>query len=214
MVGILPWIRSLAGEADLNQKLFEWVLGAEMYVTSVFREVTLENNCWIQIGRLHVVLDAGLWARLFVRGVIRTKAAFHRTDLMEWHYISGSWGGPWISALLLPGLAVTLRQWRRPAPALLAIWFTLAVLLLGILSGFPPQDTHLVVVTPAVALLYAVTIVTVATILMTFARAGRGAAIGLAAPAFDRVRAELPGWLLSRHDDSAGNPVAFTLRRP
>ncbi|HEX2463458.1 MAG TPA: glycosyltransferase family 39 protein, partial [Thermoanaerobaculia bacterium] len=94
MVGILPWIRSLAGEADLNHKLFEWVLGAEMYVTSVFREVTLENNRWLEIGRLHVVLDAGLWARLLVRGVIRTMAAFHRTDLIEWHYISGSLGGP------------------------------------------------------------------------------------------------------------------------
>lgn len=153
MIGLLPTVRTFADDRT-QTKLVEGAFASAVYVNGVFPEMR-DSFSLITVANVDLVTDVSLWPRLWVRGLIRTLLAFHRTDLIEQHYIAGSLGGPLISALLLPGLAVAFRRIREPGPALVLLWFSSAILVLGVLGAGPPAQTHLVTVIPVVAILYA-----------------------------------------------------------
>jgi hypothetical protein len=92
-------------------------------------------------------------ARLIGRGAIRTALTFDDATLVQKHFIPGALGGPAGSILLVAGFATALAAWRSPSALLLAVWAGAAVLVLSVLSSFPPQWTRLVPVLPAFALL-------------------------------------------------------------
>jgi hypothetical protein len=78
-----------------------------------------------------------------------------------------------VSALLLPGAALALREFRRGAAAMVMLWLVLGLLLLSILNAFPAQESHLVVVIPAMAIVYGGVIAAVASVLARWSGAYR-----------------------------------------
>ena len=172
MIGVLPTVRAFADERS-QTKLVEGAFASAAYVNKVFPELGRDSLSLITVANVDLVTDVSLWPRLWARGLIRTLLAFHRTDLVEAHYIAGSLGGPLISALLLPGLAVAFRRLREPGPALVLLWFFSAILVLGVLGAGPPAQTHLVTVIPVVAIFYAVVLSLVASSLARFIRLRR-----------------------------------------
>jgi hypothetical protein len=163
VVGILPVLRIFVeNDPASGKKMFEGLLFHDFYLGSIYRELPLETYRSITIYDLRMVFDAELTFRAVLRGFFRTMLAFHRTDLINHHYISGSLGGPWISALFLPGIALVARDVRRSASMLMLIWVVTSLLLLSIFNSFPPQQTHLVPMIPAMAILYAVVLVAIA----------------------------------------------------
>lgn len=185
MVGLLPVMRTLAEGSDyLDQKMVEGLFANAFYVRAMFGETAPDHLRFIHVANVDIVFDTGGWARLLGRGLLRTLFAFQRTDLVQHHYIAGSLGGPLISALLLPGVALTVRHVRRPGYALLLLWTLVAILVLGVLSAFPPAQAHLVTIIPAVAVIYAVVLLTLGEVAARFVRVGQVyIVVGLAAVA-------------------------------
>ena len=178
MVGILPTVRLFAeGRESLQTKLYEGIFANVIYVRAKFPDVAVDSFPSIRVANVDLFFDGETWLRIWGRGWLRTILAFHRTDLIEKHYISGSLGGTWISALLLPGVAVAVRRIREPGPALLLAWTVVTLVLFGMFGAFPPQQTHLIVIIPAVAILYALALSVVANSLARFARAKRNVVV-------------------------------------
>ena len=174
MVGILPTVRTLAeGRETLQTKLFEGIFANVFYVRAKFPDVAVDSFPSIRVSNVDLFFDGETWLRIWGRGWLRTLLAFHRTDLIEKHYITGSLGGTWISALLLPGMAVAVRRIREPGPAMLLAWTVATLVLFGMFGAFPPQQTHLIVIIPALAILYALALSVVASSLAKFARMHR-----------------------------------------
>jgi hypothetical protein len=174
MVGLLPTVRTFAEGAEwLQTKLVEGAFANAFYVRAQFPDVAVDSFPSIRVANVDLFFDGETWLRIWGRGWLRTLLAFHRTDLVEQHYISGSLGGAWISALFLPGVAFAVRRFREPGPALLLAWTAATLVMLGILGGFPPQQTHLLVIIPALAILYALALSVVASSLARFARVNR-----------------------------------------
>ena len=183
MVGLLPVMRTLAeGSEYLDRKMVEGLFANAFYVRAMFGETVPDSWRSIRVADVDIVFDTGGWARLLGRGLLRTLLAFHRTDLVKHHYIAGSLGGPLISALLLPGVALAVRHVRRPGYALVLLWTLVAIIVLGVLSAFPPAQAHLVTMIPAVAIVYAVVLLTLAEVVARFFRVGQAyIVVGLAA---------------------------------
>ena len=116
----------------------------------------------IKIGPYTLFYRPDLYARLLVRGAARTMLAFQHDKLVGDHFIASPLAGPGAAVFYFLGLVVALVNLRSRNFVLLAIWFFSGVLLLSIISTFPPRDAHLVAIIPAVSILSAVGIVTVA----------------------------------------------------
>jgi hypothetical protein len=155
-VGAFPVIwPAAAGSGEASRKFAETFPSNALYVHAIFPQMDLSRFPSITVSGVNLLIDPLLWLRLTGRGLLRTLLVFHRGDMVEAHYISGSLGGPLISALLLPGLALLVRRWQEPAPAMTLIWFFVCLFGLSVFNAGPPQWTHLVAITPSLAIVYA-----------------------------------------------------------
>ena len=101
LVGAFPSLYNIVhSDPGVNKKVFEGFIGNKFYVQAVLPNVNLDSYRSTHIAGVTILLDPALWLRLLTRGLFRTALAFNRTDLVEQHYISGSLGGPFFSALL------------------------------------------------------------------------------------------------------------------
>jgi hypothetical protein len=155
LMAVLPVIR-LYAEHDpaLEHKVVEGLVLNRGYVDEVFPGGA-QGLTTVQFSGVDFVIDPTMWIRLLGRGVLRTLMAFHHNDMIEDHYISVSLGTPLISALLLPGLCLSIRWIRQPGFALLLGWTAIALITMSVVSTYPPNHPHLVVVIPALAITYA-----------------------------------------------------------
>jgi hypothetical protein len=101
--------------------------------------------------------DPETHARMIGRGLLRNALVFDDASLINGkHFIPGSLGGPTGSLLLIAGFAAALSARRLRNAQLIAVWAGVCLLLLTVLSSFPPQWTRLVPGLPALALLQSV----------------------------------------------------------
>lgn len=78
----------------------------------------------------------------------------------------GPLAGPALALLLLLGLGLSLWHWRQPGYTLVSLWFWGGLVGGGVLTVNPPTSNRLVILTPVVALLAALALVTVARVLL------------------------------------------------
>jgi hypothetical protein len=104
------------------------------------------------------LFDPWITVRLLGRGVLRTLLSLHDEEMVNFHYIRGPLAGRWISALVLPGIAIAISRVRSPGMGMLLAWTLLSLTLLSIINGGPPQQTHLVPIIPVLAIWIGATI--------------------------------------------------------
>jgi len=108
----------------------------------------------IQVGSQQLFFAPDVYAVLLARGVLRTALSFHVPALITQRYLVGALAGP-IGMVYLLGLAWCLARVRRPGYAIWPAWLMIGALSLSGISGFPPQDAHMVPLIPALAVLSA-----------------------------------------------------------
>ncbi len=106
----------------------------------------------IQVGSQQLFFAPDVYAVLLARGVLRTALSFHVPALITQHYLVGALAGPIGMAYLL-GLGWCLARVRRPGYMIWPAWLVIGALSLSGISGFPPQDAHMVPVIPSLAVL-------------------------------------------------------------
>ena len=116
----------------------------------------------IDIGTERLFYRPDLYARLLVRGIVRSFLVFHHEDLVSEHYIDGPLAGPYAGIFYLLGLSIAIAGSRRKSLFLMSMWSIAGVLLLSGINTFPPRHQHLVAVIPATSILIALGIVMVA----------------------------------------------------
>jgi 4-amino-4-deoxy-L-arabinose transferase-like glycosyltransferase len=142
-------------------KTVEGLFPNDIYANDFFRgEDLFRDYPPIQIGPFTLFYRADLIARLLVRGFLRTFLAFQYDRFVNDHFVAGPLAGYAGAIFYFLGLAVALANFRKKNFALLGIWFVSGLVLLGVISTFPPRQAHLVAVIPALAILIAVGIFT------------------------------------------------------
>ncbi len=166
---------------QVHRKMLENLYPVEGYANTVFAEEELYRDYPpLQIGRYTFFYRPDLYAKLLVRGGIRSLLAFHHPHMATQHYIASAIPGPLGTLFYTAGLGVALAHIRRPAAVLLLVWLLSSIVLLSVIHTFPPRFPHLVPVAPVVALLSALGIVALAR--GTLANdAGRGEDLGATA---------------------------------
>jgi 4-amino-4-deoxy-L-arabinose transferase-like glycosyltransferase len=114
----------------------------------------------IKIGFNEIFFDARLYGELFVRGGIRTLVDLFSPFVVHEHYVTTGTAGAIAPIFFSIGLFLALRSWKNIHSNLLIIWFFLSIVVLSILSSFPPRHTHMVVIIPVLALLTGIGAVT------------------------------------------------------
>jgi 4-amino-4-deoxy-L-arabinose transferase-like glycosyltransferase len=132
----------------------------------------LQHPEWLTYRTSQVVaatVEASSPARVLWQNLLKTLAAFSiRGDLEIIRNLPGRPAlDPWQSALLLVGIAVCLRNWRRKEFATLLLWLAL-LLVPTIATDYAPHYGRALGATPAVALLVALGLVTAARAVETF----------------------------------------------
>jgi 4-amino-4-deoxy-L-arabinose transferase-like glycosyltransferase len=151
----------------IRYKLVEGLYFHAFYGESEFPRAELEENIGIwqvgvgRYGAQELYLNPEIHARMLGRGVLRTLLAFDDSLLVGRHFITGSLGGVAGSVPLLLGVGAVAAAWRQPSGLLLLLWLVLAVVILSVMSSFPPQWTRMVAVLPAIALLSSIGIIVV-----------------------------------------------------
>jgi len=112
----------------------------------------------LRIGYQELFFQPVIYARLLLRGVVRSLLAFHSPFFGgEEHFVAtGLAGGLLPGTFFVLGGALVLRGWRRLRFALPLLWFAAGLLFLSVANTLPPRHTHLVAVIPVAALLAAV----------------------------------------------------------
>ncbi len=90
------------------------------------------RQVWRSISAFNYTLDPTFW---------------YRAQIPSLDFLSG--------ILFILGLVVAVSQWRRPAARLVLIWFGLALTFGWVLTENPPSSQRMVIITPALALLVA-----------------------------------------------------------
>jgi 4-amino-4-deoxy-L-arabinose transferase-like glycosyltransferase len=136
--------------------------GAESFFGSAFYGEALFSSDQLtrlypllQIGQHRIFFEPRLYALLIVRGLVRTGLSMVADKVATQHYLVGPLAGPGV-AFFLAGLSWLLRRIRRWQAALWIIWTLACVLLLSAFNTFPPRATHLVPIIPVLAVLTAV----------------------------------------------------------
>ena len=97
--------------------------------------------------------NPSLYARLILRGLVRSLLVFHHKDLVTEHFIASPLAGPVAVVFYAFGLALLSARLRERRYAFLALWFLSGLLLLSALNTFPPRHQHLMPIIPIMALL-------------------------------------------------------------
>lgn len=128
----------------------------------------------IQIGNITFFYRPDLYARLLARGIIRTLLAFHHSLVVTEHFIAGPLPGPFTVVFYFLGLVFTLANRRRDSLVLLAIWFFSGLVLLSVISSFPPRHQHLVAIIPAISIFTALGVTATADFVSAYLPMWRG----------------------------------------
>ncbi|MBI3763047.1 MAG: glycosyltransferase family 39 protein [Chloroflexi bacterium] len=95
----------------------------------------------------------GIYARLLLRGLVRTLLVFYHKDLVTEHFIASPLAGPVAVGFYTLGLALLIARLRERRFAFLALWFGSGLVLFSAINTFPPRHQHLVPIIPVMALL-------------------------------------------------------------
>jgi hypothetical protein len=116
----------------------------------------------IRIGEEHTLFyDPVIYGELLFRGVVRSFLALLNPHIISNHYLVAGLAGVIAPLFFLIGLAVSLRYRKQLRFSLPLIWFFGGMIILSVLSAFPPSQAHLVAIIPVLALLSAVGLVVV-----------------------------------------------------
>ncbi len=97
--------------------------------------------------------NPSIYARLILRGLVRSLLVFHHKDLVTEHFIASPLAGPVAVVFYGFGLALLLARLCERRFAFLAIWFFSGLIFLSALNTFPPRHQHLMPIIPIMALL-------------------------------------------------------------
>ncbi|MBI5295850.1 MAG: glycosyltransferase family 39 protein [Chloroflexi bacterium] len=119
-------------------------------------------------GDIQLFYNPQIFLVLIVRGYILTFLNFHMPGLMwEDHYMAIPLAGTVGAVFIFLGLLVALRNIRQARFQLVLLWGFIVVTTLSALNTFPPRDSHMTALIPALALLAAFGLEAAATILTT-----------------------------------------------
>jgi 4-amino-4-deoxy-L-arabinose transferase-like glycosyltransferase len=148
---------------SLSHKMVESIFPNVDYALDKFTSEELyRDHEPIDIGTERLFFRPDLYARLLVRGIVRSFLVYHHEDLVSEHYIDGPLAGPYAGIFYLLGLSIAIAGFRRKSLFMMSMWFIAGVLLLSGINTFPPRHQHLVSVIPATSILIALGIVMVA----------------------------------------------------
>jgi 4-amino-4-deoxy-L-arabinose transferase-like glycosyltransferase len=116
----------------------------------------------IQIGSHTFFYRADIYLRLLVRGVIRSALVFHHDQLVTEHFVAGPLPGSVAVVFYFLGLVYAIQNLRNKNFLLLLLWFFAGIFLLSVIDTFPPRQTHLVPIIPAMSILIALGVLAVA----------------------------------------------------
>lgn len=137
-----------------NHKMFESLFPNVFYVRSLFPSESLFRDFPpITAGEQTLFIRFDLYAILVVRGIVRTLAAFHISEMNAELFMVGPLTGIPGSAFYTIGLIVAFRQIRHLGYALLVLWWACAALLLSVVNTFPPRPQHMIPIVPVIAIL-------------------------------------------------------------
>ncbi|MFZ5878286.1 MAG: glycosyltransferase family 39 protein [Chloroflexota bacterium] len=121
-----------------------------------------------QIGEVQLFYNPQIYLLLGLRGYILTFLNFHMPGLMwEDHYMNIPLSGTVGAVFVFLGLLVALRNLRQARFQLILLWGFIVVTALSALNTFPPRDSHMTALIPALALLAGLGLEAAATILTT-----------------------------------------------
>jgi 4-amino-4-deoxy-L-arabinose transferase-like glycosyltransferase len=168
--------------AALRRKSLESMFPNAQYALSLFDpEQVYRDYPPITVDEAQFFYRPDLYGRLIVRAAVRSFLVFHHRELVSEHFIAGPLAGPLAVCFYFVGLVVTLAGLRRKNLVLVAIWFASGLLFLSIINTFPPRHQHLVSIIPAMSILTALGITTVADTLASQAHRWQSAVSGLVA---------------------------------
>ncbi len=143
---------------DFVGKFGESAFNNLFYARDIVPGDQLAATTIVQLGRQDLFVDAGLFASLLTRGVIRTALSLHTPTLSRDAYAVGALAEPF-GLLYLIGLAWCIARFRRPGYAIWAMWLLLGGFVLSAMSSYPPRAGLMVPVVPALAVLSALGLV-------------------------------------------------------
>lgn len=154
----IVYLTSGGQHESLVYRLFEASFANVFYGQAYYGQADLVHTMpLIQIGEHHrLFYDPVIYAELIYRGTVRTFLAFFDPYLVQNHFLVAGLAGAITPVFLLMGLVVCLRYRKELHFALILIWFLGGTISLSVLSAFPPAQTHLVSIIPALALISAI----------------------------------------------------------
>jgi hypothetical protein len=118
------------------------------------------------MGDVQLFYNPKIFLVLILRGYILTLLNFHMPGLMwEDHYMAMPLAGTVSVIFIFLGLLVALRNLRQARFQLVLLWLFIVITALSTLNTFPPRDSHMTALIPALALLAAFGLETAAIIL-------------------------------------------------
>lgn len=118
------------------------------------------DNPPIAVGAETFFYRPDLYARLLVRGIVRSLLVFQQGSLVTEHYMASPLAGPLGAIFYFIGLVLALRNLRRREFILILFWWFGGTLLLSMINTFPPRYQHMVPIIPSLALFSALGLVT------------------------------------------------------
>jgi hypothetical protein len=149
-----------------HHKLLECIMPNTSYALTFFSpEELFRDYSQITVDHHHFFYRPDLYGRLLVRGVALNVLAFYHKGVANYHFNTGPLPGPAVIGFFTIGLALVLASLRRPQAWLLVLWFVAGVVLLSVINTFPPRLAHMVPIIPAMSILSAVGLLSVANFL-------------------------------------------------
>ncbi len=162
---LLPeWVYTNAVAPDLARyKTLESLFFNANYAGAFFPPEELYRDYPpIVIGDQTFFFRPDLYARLLVRGFVRSLLVFHDEALTGAEYLAAPLAGGVSVLFYFVGLMVALRNLRRWQFSLILFWWFGSIFFLSIIDTFPARFQHFTPVIPTIALLIALGVTTAA----------------------------------------------------
>ncbi len=165
-MGMIMWLphivhTSVVSPDLLRYKTLESLFPNVNYAAAYFPEEELFRDYPpIDVGEETFFFRADLYARLIIRGVVRTLLAMHDATPTNSHYIVSGLAGPVAVIFYFLGLIISLKGARQRRFFMLIFWFISGLLILSMLNTFPARHQHLVPIIPVIVIFTAIGVVT------------------------------------------------------
>jgi 4-amino-4-deoxy-L-arabinose transferase-like glycosyltransferase len=154
--------RFLYGASSQNAEPLYYKLAETSFISTFYgsayygpAELYPEGTAYL-LGKNQIFYAPEVYTELLTRGLVRTLAALFDPFIVTEHFITTNLTGGFLPAIgLALGLGLSLRTLKQTRSILLLTWLGAGLLFLSIIAAFPPRHTHLVAITPALALLSA-----------------------------------------------------------